>query len=181
MRKIACCLVLVLSAGTIWADGNPFKVEGQQAFWTKSLEVTKNYFEEGREHKDGLIKEGAVIFPKMIGDDGRVFFLEKGDGYFFLMAKDLTDDPRKTERWELYRKTNQAKTLGELYRDTNKGKTLWQAVTEAAGTESYPALTRAILDDMVKAKIITPKEQRKKMKPLRLHEIMLRYSELVWD
>ncbi len=190
--------MLMLSAGTIWADSNPFQVEGRQAFWTKTsevvkhhfegtvlaesnsfqikgrkalwsknIEVTKYYFEMGQDHKECLIKHGAVIIPEMIGDEGRVFFLEKGE-YFFFKIEDLTDDPRETERWEIYRETSQAKTL-------------WKMVSEAADTESYPALTQKILDDMVRAKIITPKEQQRKMEPAQLREIMLRYSELVWD
>jgi cytosine/adenosine deaminase-related metal-dependent hydrolase len=152
------------------ADNRPFA----PYLWTRDGATPFFRFEMGIDGQIGQVLDCLVIAPDPGGshvEEGRIFWVYPGteDTHYWFRKSDLVGDPRETEWWQ--------KSLRE-----DKGKTLWSRVARAAKTEAHPGLTKAIINDMVKAGVTTQKEIRaRKMTTDRLTEIMVAYSDIVED
>ncbi|MFA6253690.1 MAG: hypothetical protein WC640_00295 [Candidatus Paceibacterota bacterium] len=159
-------LLSVAVCQTVQADGNPF--EG--CYWIRGLDVPAWYWEmpEGDQLAGPCWDGGLLVWPLVLGERTFYFNPEYLE-WHFVWTSNLAGDPRDTDWWEWSRLNF-------------RGKTLWSRVTNAARSKNCPAVTLAIINDMVKCGIVTQEEvDAGKFTAERLDQIMLEYSELVWD
>ncbi|MFA5023028.1 MAG: hypothetical protein WC385_01370 [Candidatus Paceibacterota bacterium] len=165
MKKLLSSLfvatIALLSLST-FADSNPF-----EGCWWVAEKTQILYWEDGVHRTPFFMNRGLLENPSA-NNDGWVFF-SVGEEYYFLESNYLTNDPRQTEWWEISRQSCQAKTL-------------WGRVADAARSQDRPEITQLIIAQMIRTGVITEQEvEAGKMTTKRLNQIMLKYSEQVWD
>lgn len=147
-------------------------LENEGCFWLIS-QNTPTYHLDGDKAVEDEIScwpEGGFLYrPKISG--GRAWFTLGDDGEEkFVYMRDLTKDPRMTDWWEKI-------VMGFI---DNPRETLWSSIAFAAHTEEYPCITKSIIRDMQKSRILKKDEERK-LTGEKIRDKMLEYSSLVWD
>lgn len=164
-------LILILGAMIVtlgqsaWADENPFA----GCRWIRGLDVPAMVWAPEGDKTAGPRWDGGLLVEPLVMDE-RVFYHDSEyNEWHFLPLRQLAGDPRETDWWESSRLNCRAKTL-------------WGRVANAARSQDYPGVTLAIINDMIRWGVTNNAEVNAgKFTTKRLNEIMLRYSELVWD
>ena len=159
------CLITMFLAGPAMADENPF--EG--FYWVRGLDVPAYYWTTDGDKLAGPRWEGGLFVCPLILDN-RVFYRDSEYcEWHFIEKGALVSDPRQTDWWEKSRLNCRARTL-------------WGRVADATRSQDWPIVTKLVIEDMVHCKVVTQKEvDGGKMTSKRLSEVMLKYSEQVWD
>jgi len=166
---ITGCILIVVMVMASWqmasADENPFL----GFHWIRGLDVPAFCWTTEGDKLAGPRWDGGLFVCPLILDN-RVFYRDSEYcEWHFVWLTDLTSDPRDTDWWEKSR-LNSTK------------KTLWGRVADAACSQDRPEVTRLIINDMIHSGATTRQEvDSGKMTSKRLDQIMLKYSEKVWD